>query len=83
MIQQHGRIRLLIEMFLYTTVLLADNEKIRLNQWWRNILSSARSKVSEIGRKILSLVSLTGDRLWQLWSLWKHSASERPDTLST
>jgi hypothetical protein len=33
MIQQHGRIRLLIEMFLYTTVLLADNEKIRLNQW--------------------------------------------------
>jgi hypothetical protein len=29
MIQQHGRIRLLIEMFLYTTVLLADNEKIR------------------------------------------------------
>jgi hypothetical protein len=33
MIQQHGRIRLLIEMFLYTAVLLADNEKIRLNQW--------------------------------------------------
>jgi hypothetical protein len=33
MIQQDDRIRLLIEMFLYTTVLLADNEKIRLNQW--------------------------------------------------
>jgi hypothetical protein len=30
MIQQDGRIRLLIEMFLYTTVLLADNEKNRL-----------------------------------------------------
>jgi hypothetical protein len=29
MIQQDGRIRLLIEMFLYTTVLLADNEKNR------------------------------------------------------
>jgi hypothetical protein len=33
MIQQDGRIRLLIEMFLYTTVLLADNENFRLNQW--------------------------------------------------
>jgi hypothetical protein len=33
MIQQDDPIRLLIEMFLYTTVLLADNEKIRLNQW--------------------------------------------------
>jgi hypothetical protein len=32
MIQQDGRIRLLIEMFLYTTVLLADNENFRLNQ---------------------------------------------------
>jgi hypothetical protein len=30
MIQQDGRIRLLIEMFLYTTALLADNEKNRL-----------------------------------------------------
>jgi hypothetical protein len=29
MIQQDGRIRLLIEMFLYTTVLLADNENNR------------------------------------------------------
>jgi hypothetical protein len=28
-----------------------------------NMLTSARSKVSEVGRKILSLVSLTGDRL--------------------
>jgi hypothetical protein len=33
MIQQDGHIRLLIEMFLYTTVLLADNENFRLNQW--------------------------------------------------
>jgi hypothetical protein len=33
MIQQDGRIRLLIEMFLYTTVLLADNENFRLNHW--------------------------------------------------
>jgi hypothetical protein len=33
MIQQDGRIRLLIEMFPYTTVLLADNEDFRLNQW--------------------------------------------------
>jgi hypothetical protein len=32
MIQQDGRIRLLIEMFPYTTVLLAETENFHLNQ---------------------------------------------------
>jgi hypothetical protein len=40
MIQQDGRIRLLIEMFLYTTVLLADNENFRADLIWASLLTA-------------------------------------------